>query len=167
MENEKFVFFYGGPFSQWAPFGFELDGVKYATAEQYMMAMKAEYFGDEETKAKIMATSNPSEQKALGRMVANFDKEAWDAVSRGYVYKGNIAKFTSDEFLTRYILDTGEKEIVEASPYDKIWGIGLSTIDERRFDKKQWRGTNWLGETLMKVRTDLRKKQNGNDKTPT
>lgn len=168
MKTEKYVFFYGGPFSQWYPSTFQVEGVTYVTAEQYMMAMKAEYFGDEEVKAKIMATSDPSAQKALGRQVANFDAEAWNAVSRGYVYKGNVAKFTQNPHLMRELIATGDRELVEASPYDKIWGIGMGlpgrrdthayTIEELS-DKANWKGTNWLGETLTKVRNDILKKK--------
>lgn len=155
MRNDKFVFFYGGVFSQWYPSNFEINGEKYCTAEQYMMSKKADYFGDEEVRLKILATNNPSEQKALGRQVANFDKEAWDAVSRGYVYEANMAKFKQNPTLLQRLLDTEDKELVEASPYDKIWGIGLAIGDPKCLDKSQWRGTNWLGEILMKVRKDI------------
>lgn len=154
MKTDKFVFFYGGPFSQWYPQDMVVDGVVYCTAEQYMMAMKAEYFGDEDIKSKIMATKNPGDQKAFGRIVKGFDAEAWNAVSRGFVYKGNMAKFT-DSHMKRALLQTGNRELVEASPYDRIWGIGMSTAHEDILDKAKWRGTNWLGETLMKVRKDL------------
>lgn len=154
MENDNFVFFYGGPFSQWYRSKFVLDGVTYNTAEQYMMAMKADYFGDKDTLAKILKSKDPSEQKSLGRQVANFDTEAWNAVSRGFVYKANMAKF-SDTTLKQIIISTGNKELVEASPYDKIWGIGLGQDNPDRFDKSKWRGTNWLGEVLMKVRKDI------------
>lgn len=153
--TDEMVLFYGGPFSQWFPSDIEIDGINYCTAEQFMMAMKADYFGDDETKRKIMATQNPSEQKALGRQVANFDKEAWDAVSRGYVYQANMVKFSSPS-LNRFLKDTKDKIIVEASPYDRIWGIGRAVDDPRSLDKSQWRGTNWLGEVLMKVRNDLK-----------
>lgn len=153
--SEQFVFFYGGPFSQWYRSKITLDGVTYNTAEQYMMAMKADYFNDKDILAKILKSKDPSEQKAFGRQVANFDAEAWNAVSRGFVYKANLAKF-SDPTLKEYLLSTGDKEIVEASPYDKIWGIGIGENDPARLDKANWRGTNWLGETLMKVRNDLR-----------
>lgn len=158
--KEQFEFFYGGPFSQWYSSEFELDGVIYYTAEQYMMAMKADYFGDTKIKEKIMATKNPSEQKALGRQVSKFDREAWDAVSRGYVYKANLAKFSAPD-LKDYLLNTGDKELVEASPYDCIWGIGLAENNPNRFDKAKWRGTNWLGEVLMQVRETLRNQASG------
>jgi ribA/ribD-fused uncharacterized protein len=156
MKTDQFAFFYGGALSQWAPSPFTLDGVEYSTAEQYMMAMKADYFNDQDAKAKIMATDSPSEQKSLGRMVKNFNAEAWNAVSRGFVYKANIAKFTQNDWCMKELERTGDLEIVEASPYDRIWGIGLGAHDKRSLDKTQWLGTNWLGETLMKVRKDLR-----------
>ena len=156
MKTDKFAFFYGGALSQWAPSKFKIDEIEYSTAEQYMMAMKAEYFGDEDIKAKIMSTTNPSEQKSLGRMVKNFDAEAWNAVSRGFVYKANMAKFSQNKWCFDDLMLTGDLEIVEASPYDTIWGIGLGANDPRAKDKSQWRGTNWLGEVLMKVRNDLK-----------
>ena len=166
MKTDKFVFFYGGEFSQWYPSTFEVDGVTYVTAEQYMMAMKADYFGDDTARAAIMRTNDPSEQKAIGRQVKDFDAEAWNAVSRGYVYKGNMAKFGQDLSLKRILLATDERELVEASPYDRIWGVGIGMPGradnnlEKLLDKTQWRGTNWLGETLMKVRKDLREQNN-------
>jgi ribA/ribD-fused uncharacterized protein len=89
-------------------------------------------------------------------MVKNFNGEAWDAVSRGFVYKANLTKFSGD--LKQYLLDTGDKEIVEASPYDKIWGIGLGMRDPNLTDKSKWQGKNWLGECIMNVRETLREK---------
>lgn len=155
MEN-KFVFFWDGPFSQWHRSYFNVEGIVYNCAEQYMMAMKAAFFEDYETLTAIMESMNPRDQKALGRQVRNFDADRWNAVSRNFVFKANMAKF-SDEKLKKVLLDTENKEIVEASPYDKIWGIGMSEDDPDRFNKSKWRGTNWLGEVLMQVRTELRK----------
>lgn len=156
VKSDNFVLFYGGPFSQWYQSAFMVDGIVYVTAEQYMMAMKAEYFGDEKAKNQIMLTTSPSEQKAIGRMVKNFNAEAWDAVSRDYVYKGNLAKFGQNLSLKIELMATGNKEFVEASPYDKVWGVGLGEDDPKILDKANWLGKNWLGETLMKVREDLR-----------
>lgn len=152
----SFIFFYGGMLSQWYRSKFTIDGVEYCTAEQYMMAMKSNYFGDDEITAKIMATKDPREQKAFGRQVANFKAEAWNAVSRGFVYKGNMAKFGQNSNLMAYLKSTGDKELVEASPYDKIWGIGMDERHPDILDKTKWKGTNWLGEVLMKVREDLK-----------
>lgn len=153
--NDQFVFFYGGPFSQWVPCKFEVSGIKYCTAEQFMMAAKAKIFGDKETYAKIMASSDPREQKALGRQVKNFNATLWANAAEEVVYIGNYAKF-SDPTFKQILLDTGNKEIVEASPYDTIWGIGMGEGDPDRFDKTKWKGTNLLGEVLMKVRRALR-----------
>ena len=154
--SDKFEFFWGGIFSQWYKSRFNVDGVYYNCAEQYMMAMKAAFFEDYVTLESIMKTTDPKAQKALGRQVKNFNSDRWNAVAKDFVFKANLAKF-SDDTLKRLLLDTGDKEIVEASPYDKIWGIGMSETDPDRFDKSKWRGTNWLGEVLMQVRAELRK----------
>ena len=148
--------FYGGPFSNWVRGKFEVDGKVYATSEQYMMEQKALFFGDTEMAEKIMGTRDPAQQKAFGRLVKNFDAAKWNAVSRDIVYKGCLAKFTQIEEYKEYMLATGDEELVEASPYDKIWGIGLGQNDPRALDKSQWQGTNWLGEVLMRVRETLR-----------
>lgn len=148
--TDQFVLFYGGVFSQWYAHDMVIDGVTYNCAEQYMMAMKAKTFGDDVTLGQIMSTTDPSKQKALGRKVANFNPDFWSGVAQGYVYRANLAKFSGD--LKQELMETGDREIVEASPYDKIWGIGLDIWDERALDKSQWQGTNWLGECLMKVR---------------
>lgn len=154
--TSQLVLFYGGPFSQWYPTQITIDGTTYNTAEQFMMAMKAQYFGDLDTKAKIMATKDPGEQKRLGRQVKNFEAPLWQTVGPEYVYMANLAKF-SEPTMKLMLLGTGDKEIAEASPYDSIWGIGLSENDPRALDKSQWRGTNLLGEAIMRVRNDLRK----------
>lgn len=154
--KDEFFFFYGGPFSQWYRSILKIDGVEYNCAEQYMMAMKATMFEDKEALLKIMKAHDPSTQKATGRKVKNFDPAKWNLVAKDFVYAANLAKFTSTSFLKRFILDTGDREIVEASPTDTIWGIGLAEDDPDRLDRTKWRGTNWLGEVLMKVREDLK-----------
>lgn len=154
--SEKFTFFYGGPYSQWFDARFQIDGVWYNTTEQYMMASKARHFGDEETLAKIMATRHPREQKRLGRQVRNFDVAEWNRVSRDYVYKGNYAKFSQNAGLKQILIEeTAGTTLVEASPTDKLWGIGLDAHDERAENRETWQGVNWLGEVLTKVRDDL------------
>ena len=156
MSKDKYIFFYGGPFSQWAQTKFTIDGVTYNTAEQYMMCQKALLFGDDEAYQKILKSHDPSTQKATGRKVKNFDAAKWSAVSKSVVYRANLAKFTSSPYLTKFLLDTGDKEIVEASPTDCIWGIGLAENDPDCYDRTKWRGTNWLGEVIMQVRDTLR-----------
>jgi hypothetical protein len=152
----KFYFFWSGPFSQWAIRPMTIEGVKYNCCEQYMMAEKAKLFGDERVLALIMKATDPYDQKMLGRDVSPFNKDKWEAIAREVVYKGNYAKFTQHPDLRQKLMDTGDKVIVEASPDDRIWGIGLRSSDPRAQDPKTWRGTNWLGEAIMRVREQLR-----------
>ena len=156
MAKEDFIFFWNGTFSQWTPSDFVIDGIKNVTAEQYMMAKKAELFEDADAYIQIMKSKNPSEQKRLGRSVKNFDKDLWEKVCRKIVYDGNKAKFSQNPTMKAELMATGELEIVEASPYDKIWGIGLHETDPRAWDKATWQGKNWLGIEIMKVRKKLR-----------
>jgi len=154
--EEQFIFFWDGPFSQWHPSNFVIDGVEYNCAEQYMMAEKARLFKDKDAEEKIMESIHqPAVQKAWGKKVRNFDVDKWNEVCKDVVYRANYAKFTQNEKLGKYLHGSIGKTIVEASPYDVIWGIGLGENDPRRFDRKQWRGKNWLGEVVMKVRDDL------------
>lgn len=152
---QKYTFFWSGPFSQWAKSKFTTDGQTFNTAEQYMMYSKAKLFEDEEIATKILATSNPRVQKMLGRQVRGFDAEVWQVAAVDVVYKGNYAKFTQNPKLMKCLLATEGTVLVEASPYDKIWGIGLGENDARRIPPKQWPGTNLLGLVLTQLREDL------------
>jgi ribA/ribD-fused uncharacterized protein len=158
VETETLVLFWKppAPFSQWTPCTFTLDGVTYNCAEQFMMAEKARLFGDDATLAKILATASPKTHKALGRKVAGFDGAVWGARCLEVVVRGNEAKFGQDDALRAALLATGEKRLVEASPYDTIWGIGLRADDPRALDPATWRGTNLLGQALERVRATLR-----------
>ncbi len=157
VETESLVLFWGGWPSQWCATRFVVDGVQYNCCEQYMMAEKAAVFGDVEALRKILDTANPRTQKALGRKVKGFDAKAWSSICRGVVYTANLARFTQNADERQLLLDTGEKTIVEASPRDRIWGIGLAPDDTRAQDPSQWQGTNWLGIALMQVRDTLRR----------
>ena len=121
-----------------------------------MMAEKARVFGDSENLNAILASSSPKDIKAYGRAVRNFNPSKWNAVKFDIVVKGNIAKFSQNPELKRFLLSTGEAELVEASPKDRIWGIGLSEDDPRALDKSKWLGSNLLGRALMEVRDKLR-----------
>ncbi|MGV8120593.1 MAG: NADAR family protein [Candidatus Xenobiia bacterium LiM19] len=153
-QTEKFFFFWKGPLSQWHRCMFTVDNVSYNCAEQYMMAKKAELFGDLKSLERIMSSNSPREQKALGRKVKNFEPKIWNSQAKNHVLKANTAKFSQNPDLKRFLLDT-KGLIVEASPLDTIWGIGLDEDDPRALDRAQWKGTNWLGEVLTKVRTAL------------
>jgi len=161
IRKNGMVLFWNGIFSQWYSHDMIIDGVPYNCCEQYMMAEKARLFGDEAALKKIMALKDPKDQKACGRTVKNFDKVKWDAACKTIVYRANMAKF-SDPELNEYLMSFGDDEIVEASPYDTIWGIGLGENDPRALDKSKWRGSNWLGEVIMQVRNDLRGKDTEN-----
>ena len=151
-----YEFFYGGIFSQFFPCTFTEMGVTYNSAEQYMMAQKALLFDDIQTYDKIMSLSNPYKIKALGRLVKNFNQEIWDKHKEDIVFNGNLLKFSQNKKLCKQLLATGDKEIVEASPTDTIWGIGLAETDPDIYDKSKWRGTNLLGKAIMKVRDVLK-----------
>lgn len=152
---EKFTFFWNGPFSQWHLCKFVVDGIEYNCAEQFMMAEKARLFNDEETEKQIMETKSPREQKKLGRKVKNFDVDKWNESAKKIVYTGNKAKFTQNDYLKQKLLETRGTTLVEASPYDKIWGISLPEDDPRALNRETWKGTNWLGEVLTQLRDDL------------
>jgi ribA/ribD-fused uncharacterized protein len=157
--TDEFVLFWHGPFSQWHPSRFTVEGIDYNCAEQFMMAEKARVFHDRTTENEILSAFDPSVQKKLGRKVQNFDAKTWDLVAQDVVYRGNVAKFTQNADLKRVLLETGERTLVEASPYDKIWGIGLSIDDPRALNPDKWLGTNWLGQVLMRVRWVLKEQQ--------
>lgn len=152
---EKFTFFYRGYLGQWFRSPFTVDGVEYSCAEKFMMSEKAKLFNDPETLKKIMAADKPRDQQTLGRDVKNFDINIWNAHARDIVYEGNKHKFNQHPDLKRQLLETAGTTLVEASPTDTIWGIGLGEGDPRALDRNQWRGTNWLGFTLTRLRDDF------------
>jgi len=147
--------FYGGYNSQWFRCEFTIDRIRYNCAEQYMMAEKARFFENTRIETSIMKAVNPKVQKALGRKIKDFDPVKWGKVARDIVYKGNYAKFFQNPTLRTLLLSTGDSTLVEASPYDAIWGIGIALGDPKVNDPTKWNGTNWLGEVLMKVRYDI------------
>lgn len=141
--------------SQWFPARFEVDGVQYKTAEHYMMAQKAKLFDDDEIFEKILHVDHPNEAKMLGRKIQKYQESVWLEHRFDIVVKGNIAKFSQHSDLKKFLLDTQERILVEASPVDKIWGIGLAVDDEKAEKPLQWKGLNLLGFALMEVRKQL------------
>lgn len=141
--------------SQWYPCQFEVDSVKYTSAEQYMMAEKARLFGDEKIRTEILSISDPRTCKALGRKVKNFDKAVWDKKKEDIVRNGNFEKFMQNDALRNFLLSTGDKVLVEASPTDRVWGIGLGKNNPDALDPQKWRGQNLLGFILMAVRNEM------------
>ena len=141
--------------SQWYPCDFAVDGVRYHTTEQYMMAQKALLFEDSETHERIMQADHPADYKALGRAIRHFDEEKWNAHKDQIVLAGNIAKFSQNPELKDFLLGTGDSVLAEASPYDCIWGIGLGMDDPLAGNPNHWRGENLLGFVLMETRDIL------------
>ena len=162
----KFIFFWGHEplgdgrigapcLSQWWPASFVVEGERYETAEHYMMAEKARLFRDEAALEKILAAGHPGEAKKYGREVQGFDNQTWFEHRFEIVVRGNVAKFGQNDELKGYLLKTHNRVLVEASPVDKIWGIGLAADDVRAQDVERWQGLNLLGFALMEARRRL------------
>jgi ribA/ribD-fused uncharacterized protein len=164
----KYLFFWGHTpkqkgevdkscFSQWFPAAFEVAGDTYTTAEHWMMAEKARLFGNEEVRQRILAAKHPAEAKKLGREVTGFNPQVWDEQKYDLVQAGNYQKFSQHRPLKEYLLNTGSRVLVEASPVDAIWGTGLATDHPDAMQPAKWPGQNLLGFALMEVRDQLRR----------
>jgi len=140
--------------SQWYEAPFMVDNKVFKTAEHYMMWRKARMF-DEEAAYDVLVAPTPREAKAIGRKVRNFDDSAWDAVKFDVVVQGNIAKFSTHAVLRDFLVGTGDSVLVEASPYDRVYGIGMDARDKRALDPRKWNGENLLGFALMTTRQIL------------
>lgn len=161
-EKLKYVFFWGHQkgkkgvsascFSQWYDASFIVEGQRYPTAEHFMMAEKAALFGDQATRALVLKAPHPGAAKALGRQVRGFDESIWLENRFSIVVRANEAKFAQNPELGLFLKQTGSRILVEASPVDKIWGIGLAQDDEKSNNPNLWRGINLLGFALMQVR---------------
>lgn len=163
-ETDTHIYFYGSFMSNWYSAPFTIDYVEYDTVEQYFMTKKAIIFKDWDTWAKMMATDDPAEVKRLGRQVKGYDDEKWNEVRYAIMVEGVYNKFKQNRHLENALLGTTHKinnntsifkNLVEASPTDVIWGVGLSQNDDRILDKKNWRGQNLLGLALEDVRNRL------------
>ncbi len=166
-ELHDFLLFYGHTarpdgvpsnacFSQWFAAPFEVDGQRYPTAEHWMMASKARLFGDAVALERILAAPSPASAKKLGRQVRGFDEAKWGQARFAAVSFGSVAKFSSAPALRELLLRTGESILVEASPTDRIWGIGLGAEHPAAKDAARWRGLNLLGFALVRARGILR-----------
>lgn len=144
-----------GYLSNWYLSDFCVGSICYSSMEQYMMYQKALLFHDMETAAQILSTSDVGKIKALGRSVKNYEDVIWNGVRQLIVYQGLLEKFRQNDDLKKRLLDTESAILAECAVQDKIWGIGLSMKDERRFDLHQWQGQNLLGFSLMHVREEL------------
>ena len=165
--ESKFLFFWGHQpnkdgsisktcFSQWWLSSFEVDKVVYKTAEHWMMAKKAELFKDDEVLAKIIKANSPAEAKKLGREVRNYDDKLWLANRYEIVKQGNYHKFSQNADLKKFLMNTNDRVLVEASPVDPIWGIGMAGDHKDVMNPEKWKGLNLLGFALMEVRDELK-----------
>lgn len=168
----KFLFFWGHTpaadgsvgascLSQWWMQDFEIDGTVYCCAEQYMMAEKARLFGDEKMLRSIMGTRYPKEMKAYGRAVQNFDKAVWEQNCGRIVKAASRAKFSQNRELLEFLVNTGSRILVEASPRDRIWGIGMGKSNPDAENPMKWRGRNMLGFALTQTRDELTEELKG------
>jgi ribA/ribD-fused uncharacterized protein len=142
--------------SQWWQAAFTVNNVTYKTAEHWMMAEKAKLFGDENTLEKIIQAETPDKAKRLGRLVEDFDSAIWDAHRYDIVVTGNYYKFSQHPQLRNFLFSTKDAVLVEASPVDSVWGIGLAATDPAAQNPLQWQGLNLLGYALMEVRDKLK-----------
>ncbi len=165
--ENKFLFFWGNQpskdgtlstscLSQWWMCNFEVDGIIYKSAEHWMMAKKAELFRDFEMIEKILQAATPAEAKKLGREIGNYSERVWLSNRFKIVCEGNFHKFSQDENLKHFLLQTQNQILVEASPVDFIWGIGLAGNDINAKNPEKWKGLNLLGFALMEVRDELK-----------
>jgi ribA/ribD-fused uncharacterized protein len=166
-EALKFIFFWGhtskhqdtvGPFvfSQWYPVSFIVDEVQYYTAEHWMMGQKALLFGDRLKFMEIIQTEKAPAVKALGRQIMGFNQAKWDGAKFDLIVKGNVEKFNQNEKLKSYLISTNDHVLVEASPNDNIWGIGMSRDTKGIENPHSWQGQNLLGFALMEARDLIR-----------
>jgi len=126
--------------------------VHYPTAEHFMMAEKARLFGDDEARARILKAGSPAAAKKLGRTVRGFTEAAWARARFDIVVAGSRAKFGQNADLAAFLAATGDRVLVEASPVDRIWGIGLAATSPAATQPEKWRGLNLLGFALMVAR---------------
>lgn len=163
----EFVYFWGHTnksndevgkfcFSQWFESPFTVDHITYKTSEHWMMAQKALFFNDQVTFEKVIMSEKPGEAKKLGRKVLGFDEQVWNHKRFEIVKLGNIHKFNQNPKFAAYLCTTENAILVEASPVDTIWGIGLAQDNEDIDNIYIWRGLNLLGFVLMEVRDFLK-----------
>ncbi len=155
--SDAFVMFWKppAPFSQWTYSPFEIDGVRYNCVEQYMMAAKARLFGDMAMEKQILRAESPRAQQKLGKRVAGFNEHRWAVERCRIVFDGNVAKFTQNPDFQQALLRTGTRILAEASPVDKVWGIGFVANAPQAYQPTKWVGLNLLGNVLSEVRLHL------------
>lgn len=154
--TDTHVYFWNSVLSNWAEAEFEYKGQHFYNSEQAFMWEKANCFNDKKIADEILETLSPKTAKYLGRSIKNYDESVWEQERGTIMFEVCLAKFSQNSSLKRDLLSTGDKTIVEGSPFDKVWGVGLHWDDDKILDEKNWRGENLLGKVLMQVRNKLR-----------
>ena len=157
IHNGKFFFFYKSMLSNWHQKKFTVWDRTFVCGEQAMMNAKAALFRDTEALKKIMATTDPAEMQRIGRTVKNYNEEVWKSQREQIVYEFSLARFSQIDYLKKYLLSTDDAILVEASPIDKIWGIGLDIASAKVTPEEQWPGLKLLGKSSTRVKHTLRK----------
>ena len=153
----NYTFFWKDKIAQWNMETFKENDIVFCCAEGYMMYQKALLFKDNIKAEEILKSNSPREIQKLGREISNFNEELWNQHKENIVIQANMLKFSQNSHLLDILLSTEDTILVEASPYDKIWGVGLGQDDPLIIDEKNWKGQNLLGKCLMEVRKNLRK----------
>ncbi len=151
-ETNTHVYFYTGFLGNWYPAKFKLDGLDFNNTEQAFMYLKARFFNDDLSAVNIWKAKNARESKDLGRLVKNYNDKEWSCVRVGFMIYANYLKFSQNSELREWLLNTGNKTLVEASPIDNIWGVGLGEDNNLILNETNWNGQNLLGKALMEVR---------------
>lgn len=155
--TDTHVYFWGDPtLSNWGPAPFEYKGHSFHNSEQAFMWEKAMCFNDKEIANEILKSSNPRVVKELGRQIKNYNEQTWAKRRYDAMYQVCLAKFSQNEQQRETLLGTGDRTLVEGSPYDVVWGVGIHWAHEEILDEKNWKGQNLLGKALMEVRKVLR-----------
>lgn len=151
------IYFWGGIFSQWADSSFYDPEIKkdFNCAEQAMMYYKAMTFQDKDAMQAVLKESDPRNQKQIGRNIKGYDDDIWNEVKFNIVARNNLLKFSQNCSWRELLIYTDGYELVEASPYDKIWGVGLGADNPDIFDKDKWQGENLLGKAIMDARDKI------------
>lgn len=154
------VYFYSGQqcFSNWhhSPDQIKMNGLSFDSSEQAFMFTKAWFFRDFDNAARIHLEKSPAKVKALGRAITGYDDAAWECVREGMMAYVNLMKYRQNDAMREELLGTADRILVEASPVDRVWGVGLGEDDPLILDSRLWRGRNLLGEALMTVRRLLK-----------
>ena len=158
--TDTHIYFWNGIYSQWSRSPFMENNIEYPNAEFYMMYHKARVFNATDIQKKMIEVkNNPKAVKALGRQIKNFSDSVWDKHKMEVVERASFLKFTQNPDLLRQMINDKDKILVEASPVDKIWGIGLHYNDDKVLDESKWNGQNLLGKCIMKARNEIINKE--------